>query len=162
MKSLKTDTSRILLVGIGNSGRKDDGLGWKFSDLVNLWQLPFLDVEFRYQLQVEDVLLICRYGKIVFADATHSKLRKGFEHKPCTAAQHYFFSSHLQTPETILYLAKELYDKSPEASTIAMEGQDWGLGTDLSMAANMNLHKALSFFKKQLFPAATAASKALQ
>jgi len=159
MKRSKTDANGILLFGIGNSGRKDDGLGWKFAELVNLLELPLLDVEFRYQLQIEDVLLICRYNKILFADASHSKLRQGFEYKPCTAAHHYFFSSHLQTPETMLYLAKELYNKSPEALTIAMEGHDWGLGTNLSKTAGVNLQKALSFFKNELFPAAAPVSQ---
>jgi hydrogenase maturation protease len=157
MKRSKTDTNGILLFGIGNSGRKDDGLGWKFAEQANLLELPFLDVEFRYQLQIEDVLLICRYDKILFADASHSKLRHGFEYKPCTAAHHYFFSSHLQTPETILYLAKELYDKSPEATTMAIEGQDWGLGACLSKSATRNLQHAITFFKKKVIPADRAA-----
>ena len=154
MKNLKTDANRILLVGIGNSGRKDDGLGWKFTEEVNLLKLPSLDIEFRYQLQIEDVLLIGRYDKIIFADASHGTLQNGFECKPCIAAQHYFFSSHIQTPETILYLAKELYNKTPDAYTLAIEGHDWGLGTNLSNEAKINLHKAISFFKKEFFSAA--------
>jgi len=159
MKNIKTDSNRVLLVGIGNSGRKDDGLGWQFAEYAELMDWPFLDVEYRYQLQVEDVMLISRYNKIYFADASHGKMQDGFECKPCTAAQHYFFSSHLQTPETILYLAKELFDKSPEAFTIAMEGQDWGLGTEMSTAAIINLDKALAFFKKKLVQGVVSAGQ---
>lgn len=151
MKNIKTDPKRILLVGIGNSGRKDDGLGWKFTELASSTDLPSLDVEYRYQLQVEDVLLICRYDKVIFADASHGKYRNGFEMKSCIAAQHYFFSSHLQTPETILYLAKELYHETPEAYTLAIEGQDWGLGTGLSHAARLNLDNAFCYFKNHCF-----------
>ena len=154
MKNLKTNANRILLIGIGNSGRKDDGLGWIFTELVNGLKLPSLDVEFRYQLQIEDVLLIGRYDKIIFADASHGTLQDGFELKPCIAAQHYFFSSHLQSPETVLYLAKELYNKTPDAYTLAIEGKDWGLGTNLSKEAKINLHTAISFFEKDFFPSA--------
>ncbi len=147
MKNIKTDPGRILLVGIGNSGRKDDGLGWKFTELLSSSELPILDAEYRYQLQVEDVLLICQYDKVYFADASHEKLENGFEMRSCKATQHYFFSSHIQTPETVLYLAKELYNRTPEAYTFAIEGRDWGLGTGLSKEAERNLEKAFFFFK---------------
>lgn len=149
MKSLKTEPGRILLIGIGNSGRKDDGLGWKFTEMVQAWDLPFVDTEYRYQLQVEDVLLVCRYDSVIFADASQARLPHGFEMKPCLPAQHYFFSSHVQTPETILYLAKDLYNRTPEAWTLAIKGREWGLGTDLSAQAGVNLKKALSFIKKR-------------
>lgn len=153
MKNLKTEKGNILLIGIGNSGRRDDGLGWKFTDLASKSGFPSVDVEFRYQLQVEDVLLVCRYEKIIFADASHGHLPGGFELKPCTPAQHYFFSSHMQSPETILYLAKELYNKTPEAFTLAIAGQNWGLGTSISKVAENNLGKAFDYFKNQVVPA---------
>lgn len=152
MKSTKTDAGKILLIGIGNSGRKDDGLGWKLAEWVASANVASLDVEYRYQLQVEDVLLICPYDTIIFADATHESIADGFALLPCLAARQYFYSSHLQTPEAILYLAKELYNKMPEAYTLAIEGKDWGLGTYLSKEATLNLQKAFSYIRKELFP----------
>jgi hypothetical protein len=115
--------------------------------MARQWSDKGIDCEFRYQLQVEDVLLVCRYDKVVFADASHTAIEEGFEIKPIQPARHYFFSSHMQSPETILYLAKELYSKTPEAYTLAISGQNWGLGTVLSMTAQENLKKALNFFK---------------
>jgi len=153
MKNSRTEKGDILLVGIGNSGRRDDGLGWKFTGLVNHSGLKMFDCEFRYQLQVEDVLLVCRYDKVVFIDASHSELKEGFELQPCIAAHHYFFSSHIQSPETILYLAKELYNKTPEAYTLAIAGYNWGLGNTLSKEAELNLQKAISFFEEEFVPA---------
>lgn len=150
MKDPKTETGNILLVGIGNCGRRDDGLGWKFADMASQFQVKEMDCEYRYQLQVEDVLLVCRYNKVVFADASHTATQDGFELKPCAPAHHYFFSSHMQSPETILYLAKELYNKTPEAYTLAIEGHNWGLGTILSPEAEENLSKAITFFKQNL------------
>lgn len=159
MKNTRTDASRLLLIGIGNSGRKDDGLGWKFTELVQSMQFPSLDIEYRYQLQVEDVLLVCQYDKVIFADASHGKLQDGVELKPCNAARHYFFSSHLQSPETILYLAKELYNKMPEAYTLAIEGKEWGIGTNISKEATINLQRAVAYFEKQLFPGTVLLNK---
>jgi len=149
MKNSRTEKGNILLVGIGNSGRRDDGLGWKFTDMARHLGYKEMDFEFRYQLQVEDVLMVCRYDKVVFADASHTSIKEGFEIKPIKPARHYFFSSHMQSPETILYLAKELYNKTPEAYTLAISGHNWGLGTVLSPEAQNNLQKAFSFFKKK-------------
>lgn len=149
MKNSKTEKGNILLIGIGNSGRRDDGLGWKFTDMARHLGYKEMDCEFRYQLQVEDVLMVCRYDKVVFADASHTSIKEGFEIKSIKPAGHYFFSSHMQSPETILYLAKELYNKTPEAYTLAISGHNWGLGTVLSRAAQENLQNAFRFFKSR-------------
>ena len=54
MNVLKAD-KKILLLGIGNNGRSDDALGWKFVEEFTSRQELF-DVEYRYQLQVEYLL----------------------------------------------------------------------------------------------------------
>lgn len=144
MKNSKAERAGTLLVGIGNCGRKDDGLGWKFAGLVSGSGKIFIDCEYRYQLQVEDVLMTCHYDKIIFVDATHEVLEGGYKLKACPAAPHYYYSSHMQSPETILYLAKELYNKEPEAYLLAITGKQWGLGNTLSAEAEMNLQKAFA------------------
>ncbi|MBK8952706.1 MAG: hydrogenase maturation protease [Chitinophagaceae bacterium] len=143
------------MIGIGNCGRHDDGLGWKFTELVAKHNLGKVDTEFRYQLQVEDSVLVSKYDTVIFADASHSKLKQGFEIHRCKPAAHYYYSSHMQSPETILYLTKELYNKIPKSFTIAIKGHIWGLGTSLSRVAEKNLEKAISFFEKEFFKVAT-------
>lgn len=150
MRNSKTERAGTLLVGIGNCGRKDDGLGWKFAGLISGSGNTFIDCEYRYQLQVEDVLMTCHYDKVIFVDATHDELEDGFELKPCKVAPHYYYSSHMQSPETILYLAKELYNKEPAAYVLAITGKQWGLGTCLSLEAEKNLQKAYTFFQQQM------------
>ncbi len=149
MKNLKTDLQRILLIGIGNCGRGDDGLGWKFTDLIGQKGYHWIDLEYRYQLQIEDTELINNYDTVIFADASHTALKDGFEIRPCATANHYFFSSHMQSPETILYLANNLYNKYPHAYTLAIAGQDWELKTSLSKKAKKNLQLAIAFFNTE-------------
>ena|SRR6266498_889423 len=153
MKNLKTDSKRTLIVGIGNSGRGDDGLGWKFVEMTQYLGCDFLDYEFRYQLQIEDAALIGSYDVVIFVDASHVKLSNGFKMKSCISANHYFFSSHMQSPEVILYLANVLYYRFPKAYTLAISGKDWELHTSLSKEAEKNLQSALSFFIKDFLPA---------
>ena len=150
MKNSNTEKAGVLLLAIGNSGRMDDGLGWKFAGLLGQSGRNFIDCELRYQLQVEDVLTVSRYDKVIFVDATHDEPEDGFELKPCRPAEHYIYSSHMQSPETILYLSKELYNKEPEAFVLAISGNQWGLGTCLSQKAENNLQKALLFFQQIL------------
>ena len=76
MKNLKTDSTRILLIGIGNSGRGDDGLGWKFTELVERSGYNFFDCEYRYQLQIEDTVLISKYDTVLFVDASQAALKR--------------------------------------------------------------------------------------
>lgn len=152
MNDSKTEKSGILLIGVGNSGRNDDGLGWKFVDIACQRMRGSFDIEYRYQLQVEDAELVSKYNKVIFVDASHSAIQNGFEIIQCKKAGHYFFSSHLQTPETILYLAEMLYNKRPEAYTVAIEGENWGLGKSLSKDAEKNLKKALQYFENSFLP----------
>ena len=153
MKDIKTDYPRILLTGIGNSGRADDGLGWAFAEQVREACAGKMDIEFRYQLQIEDTVLISAYDIVIFADASHESLTDGFVIRKCFPGSHYYYSSHVQSPETILYLARELYQEEPIAYTIAIEGYQWRLQTGMSVKAAINLQSALSVFLHDFVPA---------
>jgi hypothetical protein len=52
----------------------------------------------------------------------------------------------MQSPENILYLSDTLYNKTPEAYTLAIEGEDWELGNRLSEKAEIQLNKAFKHF----------------
>jgi hydrogenase maturation protease len=147
---LKTD-QKILLVGIGNNCRGDDGLGWKFVELVESMGLDFIDHACRYQLQVEDAALISEYDVVYFVDATYDKLSNGFDVCPCIASDEEQVSSHAQSPGAILKLANNLYKRFPEAWILAIAGESWELQTTLSATAEKNLVNAVSFFAELFF-----------
>ena len=147
---MKTD-SKILLIGIGNNCRGDDGLGWKFVELIEAMGLDFIDHEYRYQLQVEDAALISEYDVVYFVDASYEKMDKGFELRPGIASDEEQVSSHAQSPGAILKLANNLYQKYPEAYVLAIGGEAWELQTSLSEAAERNLVEATSFFAELFF-----------
>ncbi len=147
MSDIKKDKNRILIMCIGNIGRSDDGLGWRFADLLSDMALPNVTIEYRYQLQVEDALLVSEFPIVIFADSTEEPLKNGYAITACPSSTHYFFSSHMQSPENILYLAETLYNKRPEAFTLAIEGENWKLGTELSEKAEQHLNEAFFHFK---------------
>ncbi|MBK7097050.1 MAG: hydrogenase maturation protease [Sphingobacteriales bacterium] len=137
-----------LIIGIGNEGRGDDGLGWRFAEKMEAVFSDVFDVEYRYQLQVEDAELVSQYDFVVFADATVEIFDKGFEFSPCKLTGEYFFSSHTQSPEAVMYLSKRLYKKLPEAFIMRICGNEWEMGIGLSLQASKSLEKAIAYFEK--------------
>jgi hydrogenase maturation protease len=142
---------KFLLIGIGNSGRADDGLGWLFLDEIEKKYPGMFATEYRYQLQVEDAELIRNYDSVLFIDATQEKIPDGCALRPCESSGCFFYSSHLQSPEAIVYLAEELYGQAPDANTLHICGYDWELGNRPSEKALQNLNRALNLFHDTYF-----------
>lgn len=149
MKGLKTDRDKMLLVAIGNSGRGDDGLGWKFADLAQESGTGVFDVAYRYQLQVEDAELISHYDIVIFADASQEDLENGFGIKSIKASGHFFYTSHVQSPQAVLFLAETLFGKSPSSYLLGITGYEWELKTSISEKASANLQSALVCFNRE-------------
>ena len=139
-------SDNIIVLGIGNNGRQDDGLGWMFLDFLEE-QNSDIDTEYRYQLQIEDADLISNYKTVIFVDATKEETEEGFYLEPCHPSEKYSFSTHALAPETVLYLSDKLYDHNPDASIFAIQGYDWELMIGLSEKGTINLDKAIKYFK---------------
>ncbi len=139
-------SDKIIILGIGNNGRQDDGLGWMFLDFLEE-QNSDIDIEYRYQLQIEDADLISNYDTVIFVDATKEETEEGFYLEPCHPSEKYSFSTHALEPETVLYLSDKLYNHNPDASIFAIQGYEWELQIGLSKKASKNLDKAINYFK---------------
>jgi len=137
-----------LIIGIGNSGRQDDGLGWAFLDKIK----PLVDdnytLEYRYQLQIEDAELLTQFSSVFFVDASKNNLQNGFKIEICKPSQSYSFSTHALKPETILYLTENLYQHQPKAFILAIQGYEWELKIGLTAKTLQNLNKALIHFSE--------------
>ena len=142
----KNFNKKVLIIGIGNDARGDDGLGWAFVQKLSLPKQHF-NLEYRYQLQVEDAELISNYDLVIFVDACHDTLPNGFAFEPCQAIAGFEFSTHAVKPEAILALCKDLYDSSPQTYIFKIQGYQWELGSQLSDLATINLNSALIEWK---------------
>ena len=58
---MNTEAADILLIGFGNPGRLDDGLGPALADAIEKLALPGVTVESNYQLTVEDAAEIAKH-----------------------------------------------------------------------------------------------------
>ena len=136
----------LLLIAIGNSGRQDDGLGWAFADALKDDDRFAANIEYRYQLQVEDAELISCYDQVVFVDAYRGDRDITYEYQPCSAKGSFHFTTHALDLESVLFLCREVYDHVPDAWQLAIKGYTWELETGLSGPARQNLEKAVAFF----------------
>ena len=140
---------RILLIGFGNPGRLDDGLGPALAEHFQTLELPSVTVESNYQLNVEDAAQIAEYDTVVFADAS-TEAEPPFTFTPVAAAQGGLsFSSHSVSAPQLLGMVKELFHAEPAAWMIAIRGIEFNeFGEVLSEQATRNLKAAVDFLSK--------------
>lgn len=141
---------KTLLFGIGNCGRADDGLGWAFLDKIKPHLPNNFDIEYRYQLQIEDAELATQYQTVIFIDAHKIFFEKGFIWEVCYPKATNRFTTHELDPETVMYLAKYIYKKKPQASILGISGENFQLQIGLSKIAQENLINALEFFNEEI------------
>ena len=61
---------RVLILGYGNPGRQDDGLGPAIAEAVAAWELPNVMTDDPYQLNIEDAAALAEHDLVVFVDAS--------------------------------------------------------------------------------------------
>ncbi len=140
---------RTVIIGIGNSGRQDDGLGWAFlEEIEQKW--PDLDkLEYRYQLQIEDAELISHYERVLFVDADLNQHEQGFEIRPVQAMAGTSFTTHEMSPGNVLDLCQKIYKKSPDCFILAISGVSFELELGLTETGERNLLSSLLYFGKE-------------
>ena len=134
-------------MGIGNSGRSDDGLGWAFLDRIQQEAAFDGRVEYRYQLQVEDAALISEVEHVIFVDSYSGELPDGFQLTRCEPIAEFEFTSHVLPPGAVLSLCQEIYGRVPRADLLMIQGESWNLNIGMSAEAEKRLEDALKFFQ---------------
>jgi hydrogenase maturation protease len=159
---MDTHGSSVLVIGYGNPGRLDDGLGPALADALERLKLPGVTVDSDYQLAVEDARAVADHDVVVFADASLSGPAP-FTFCRIAPKPGAHFSSHIVEPEGVLALARELFGAQPEAYVLGIRGYVFDdFGERLSEQARANLAAALAFIERVLrersFHAAEAAT----
>lgn len=138
------------LIGYGNPGRGDDGLGPAFAEWVTGLRLDGVAVSTDYQLTVDHALWIADASTVVFVDALMAA-DTPFRFGPAGAAKTGDLSSHTLTPATVMTLAATLYAAEPKAHVLGISGVDFAeVKEGLSPEAERNLHLAKVFFRDWL------------
>jgi hydrogenase maturation protease len=144
-------SKRILVIGYGNPGRLDDGLGPALAEKIRALNLPNITVDSDYQLNVEDAAQLAEHDLVILADAS-TDAEPPFTFTLLEAEQGGLsFSSHSVSASRLLGMVDELFGKQPETWMLAIRGYDFNeFGEQLSAQAEQNLEAAVDFLKKRL------------
>lgn len=140
-------SAKWLVIGYGNPGRCDDGLGPRAAESIAAWNLAGVTVESDYQLQVEDAWQVAQHDGVVFVDASCDALEP-FEFEAIEPRNELSFSSHALEPADVLGLARGAFDADVRAHGLWIRGYEWNAFEErLSERAHDNLQEALAFLR---------------
>lgn len=136
-----------LIFAYGNFDREDDGVAWHIAKMLaqkygqdfpdspeDEFPLPgpYPHIRFDLQLLPELAEELVNYERVVFIDAhtgavpddlNIQELSPSFQNSPLT---------HHMTPQTVLEIAKTLYNAQPQALLVSVRGYQFGFSRELS------------------------------
>jgi hydrogenase maturation protease len=138
----------VLLLGYGNPGRLDDGLGPALAARVESLALPGVTVQADYQLCLEDSEAAARHDVVIFADAATSGAEP-FSFQRVEPASCLGFSTHALQPEAVLGFAQQLFGARTDGYTLGIRGYAFNeYGESLTDQGRANLTAALAFISR--------------
>ena len=144
------DMNRILLIGYGNPGRRDDGLGPGLIERLEYDPIPAVVLDADYQLTVEHAWDLSQYPMAIFADAVVSGEGPYF-FRPLQPDAPISFSTHSVSPGAVLHMAREMFDATTEVYVLGIRGYEFEeIAEGLTERAQQNLDCAEAFIRKQL------------
>lgn len=140
---------RVLILGYGNPGREDDGLGPAAADEMRRMNWPNVTVRDSYQLVIEDCVDVVEADVVWFIDSAKTG-REPYEFSRISYSEEITFTTHLVKPEAVLALAKGYYGKAPEAYLLGIRGYRFEFAQGFSERAQRNLQQALMLLKQKI------------
>jgi hydrogenase maturation protease len=140
-----------LILGWGNSGRADDGLGPEVVRVLTELGLPGVEAQASYQLQIEDATEVARHQRVVFIDAARSGAEPFSIDRLSPQEGGWTFSTHSISPATVLAMARDLFGAEPEAWLLGVRGYEFDeFREQLSDRARANLQQVVSYLESAL------------
>lgn len=139
-------TGAILVVGYGNPGRQDDGLGPAVVQELEKLHLPGLILEADYQLSIEHAADVGQSDQVIFVDAA-VRGTEPYQVKRLEPSRSIEFTSHALGPEAVLAICRDTFQHTPEALLVAVRGYSFEFAEGLTDKARQNKSKALEFIK---------------
>jgi hydrogenase maturation protease len=140
---------RVLVIGYGNPGRQDDGLGPAASAQIEALGWPHVTAHENYQLNIEDALDVADHDVVWFVDAARSG-PSPFSIETLAPDASLEFTSHMVRPEAILAMAHQYYGAKPLAFLLGIRGYEFEFVEALTPAAAENLRQAVAMLKIRL------------
>jgi hydrogenase maturation protease len=145
-----TPNAPLLVLGVGNPSRGDDALGALFVDRaghalraeVLAGQVELIT---DFQLQIEHALDLVGRRRVVFVDAS-VRAEAPYTYARVAPFRDASFSTHAMSPAAVLETHRSVVGEPPPAWVLAIRGERFELGEDLTPNAAANLDAAVAFF----------------
>ena len=148
-KEVLSREPRILVLGYGNPGRQDDGLGPAVAAGIDRLGLSNITAYDNYQLNIEDALEVAEHDVVWFVDAAKAG-PSPYDVRDLSPAPTIEFTSHIVAPEAILAIARQFYGKTPRAFLLAIRGYQFEFVEELTEGAADNLRIALNMLTDRI------------
>ena len=135
--------SPILVVGFGNSLRRDDGLGPRAAEVLSQWGRPGVLALAVHQLLPELAERLAAARLVLFVDARPVDQGDTITIQDLHTTTHTWTLGHISNPTQLLALTRELYGRSPSALLLSIPAFDLSLGEGLTAPAEAGLREAL-------------------
>ncbi len=125
---------KTLVIGYGNSSRRDDGVGWYVIDRLRERGLPGVDLRTEHQLEVDLAETIREYDVVIFVDAAIPTAPHRIERQAVRPQQQSHAVAHYLTPADLLALCQTLYGVQPVGFLFSIRGENFHFGETLTPA----------------------------
>lgn len=132
---------RILVLGFGNPGRADDGLGPAIVERVEALGWPAVATDADYQLNIEDAALMAGFERVLLVDASRDA-PDPLTFELVQPAAEIAFTSHSLSPGALLAICEEHFHAMPETWLMGVRGYDFELREGLSDRGAANMEAA--------------------
>ena len=124
----------LLVIGYGNTLRRDDGVGPKVAEAVAALALPGVRALACPLLTPELAEAVSQAGMVVFVDAAVDAPRE-VQMRKLAPAESSQIMAHAASPATLLALARDVFGHAPEAWWLTIPVEELGIGEELSPLA---------------------------
>ena len=138
---------RLLVLGYGNPGRRDDGVGPAIVEELARMGIPGVTAETDYQLSIEAAAELAEADKAVFVDAALEGLEP-FQVRRLEPSPTISFSTHAFGPESVLAVCEQAFQRAPETLLVGVRGYEFDIAEGLSSGAQANSRAALEFITR--------------
>lgn len=149
MVSLAQPRCKVLVVGFGNTLRRDDGVGCLIAQEVAAWQLPDVAVREEPLLTPDLTLALVDAETAFFIDARPDRPPSDVQVEyvePLTEASPAMI--HASTPQFLLGLCRAIFGRCPSSWLVSVPAADFEIGEGLSPFADSGKKQAILILKR--------------
>ena len=139
---LVNGTTRILVIGYGNTLRADDGVGPRVAEAVEALHLPGVRTMACQQLSPEHAEPISQAVTVVFVDAAVDAPKEVLL-RPLEPGDSSQLMAHAADPRTMLALARDVFGHAPKAWWLTIPAITMDFSEKLSPAAERGCAEAV-------------------